>query len=42
MAVDKILMTDADGLIGSHLAESIVRAGYSVCAFAIECLREIL
>jgi len=29
----KILVTGADGFIGSHLAESLVRAGYSVKAF---------
>lgn len=30
---DKILVTGADGFIGSHLTESLVRAGYSVRAF---------
>ena len=29
----KILVTGADGFIGSHLTEALVRQGYSVCAF---------
>nr|MDO8119329.1 GDP-mannose 4,6-dehydratase [Candidatus Sigynarchaeota archaeon] len=29
----KILVTGADGFIGSHLTESLVDAGYSVRAF---------
>jgi dTDP-glucose 4,6-dehydratase len=29
----KILVTGADGFIGSHLTESLVRKGYDVCAF---------
>lgn len=33
--VDKILVTGADGFIGSHLTESLVRAGYSVRAFVL-------
>jgi NAD dependent epimerase/dehydratase len=32
---DKILVTGADGFIGSHLTESLVRAGYSVRAFVL-------
>ena len=32
---DKILVTGADGFIGSHLTESLVRAGYSVRAFVM-------
>lgn len=31
----KILVTGADGFIGSHLAESLVRLGYKVKAFAL-------
>lgn len=29
----KVLVTGADGFIGSHLTEALVRAGYDVCAF---------
>lgn len=29
----KILVTGADGFIGSHLTEALVRAGHEVCAF---------
>ena len=29
----KILVTGADGFIGSHLTEILVREGYDVCAF---------
>ena len=29
----KILVTGADGFIGSHLTEALVRAGYDVRAF---------
>jgi NAD dependent epimerase/dehydratase len=31
--VKKVLVTGADGFIGSHLTEALVRAGYEVCAF---------
>ena len=31
----KILITGADGFIGSHLAETLVRAGCSVRAFSL-------
>jgi NAD dependent epimerase/dehydratase len=31
----KILITGADGFIGSHLAETLVRQGYKVCAFVM-------
>jgi dTDP-glucose 4,6-dehydratase len=33
--VKKILLTGADGFIGSHLTEALVRAGYDVRAFAL-------
>jgi NAD dependent epimerase/dehydratase len=33
--VNKILVTGADGFIGSHLTESLVRAGYDVRAFVL-------
>jgi NAD dependent epimerase/dehydratase len=32
---DKILVTGADGFIGSHLTEALVRAGYEVKAFVL-------
>ena len=32
---DKILVTGADGFIGSHLTETLVRAGYKVKAFVL-------
>ena len=32
---NKILVTGADGFIGSHLAEALVRAGYDVKAFVL-------
>ena len=32
--MNKILVTGADGFIGSHLVESLVEKGYSVKAFA--------
>lgn len=32
---DKILVTGADGFIGSHLTEALVRAGYDVRAFVL-------
>ena len=32
---DKILVTGADGFIGSHLTETLVRAGYEVKAFVL-------
>ena len=31
----KILITGADGFIGSHLTEALVRAGYDVRAFVL-------
>ena len=31
----KILVTGADGFIGSHLTEALVRQGYNVCAFVL-------
>ena len=31
----KVLVTGADGFIGSHLVESLVRDGYSVRAFCM-------
>ena len=33
--MNKVLITGADGFIGSHLAESLVREGYSVRAFVM-------
>jgi len=33
--VQKILITGADGFIGSHLTEALVRAGYNVRAFVL-------
>jgi dTDP-glucose 4,6-dehydratase len=33
--MNKVLVTGADGFIGSHLTESLVRAGYSVRAFVM-------
>ena len=35
MKAKKVLITGADGFIGSHLTESLVRAGYSVRAFVM-------
>ncbi len=35
MAKGKILVTGADGFIGSHLTEALVRAGYDVRAFVL-------
>ena len=35
MALDKILLTGADGFIGSHLAEALVRSGHKVRAFVL-------
>ena len=35
LANKKILITGADGFIGSHLAETLVRQGYSVRAFVL-------
>lgn len=32
----KILITGADGFIGSHLTEALVRAGYDVRAFTLQ------
>lgn len=31
----RILVTGADGFIGSHLVEALVRGGYEVCAFVL-------
>lgn len=31
----KILVTGADGFIGSHLTEELVRQGCNVCAFVL-------
>ena len=31
----KVLVTGADGFIGSHLTEALVRRGYDVCAFVL-------
>jgi dTDP-glucose 4,6-dehydratase len=33
--MNKVLVTGADGFIGSHLAEALVRAGYDVRAFVL-------
>jgi len=33
MKIKKVLVTGADGFIGSHLTEFLVSKGYSVCAF---------
>ena len=35
MKSQKILVTGADGFIGSHLTEALVRAGYETCAFVM-------
>ena len=35
MAVKKVLVTGADGFIGSHLTEALVRAGYETRAFVM-------
>lgn len=35
MAAEKILVTGADGFIGSHLTEELVRKGYDVRAFVL-------
>lgn len=35
MAARKVLVTGADGFIGSHLTEALVRAGYDVRAFVM-------
>jgi NAD dependent epimerase/dehydratase len=35
LALDKILLTGADGFIGSHLAEALVRSGHKVRAFVL-------
>lgn len=35
MAENRVLVTGADGFIGSHLAEALVRAGYRVRAFVL-------
>lgn len=35
MANKKILVTGADGFIGSHLTETLVRQGHDVCAFVL-------
>lgn len=33
MRMNKILVIDADGFIGSHLTEELVKKGYDVKAF---------
>ena len=33
--MSKVLVTGADGFIGSHLTEALVRAGYDVRAFVL-------
>ena len=33
--LNKVLVTGADGFIGSHLTEALVRHGYDVCAFTL-------
>ena len=33
--MNKVLITGADGFLGSHLTESLVREGYSVRAFVM-------
>lgn len=35
MSKNKILVTGADGFIGSHLTEALVRQGHQVCAFVL-------
>jgi len=35
MAKSKILITGADGFIGSHLTEALVRQGHEVRAFVL-------
>ena len=35
MSIKKVLVTGADGFIGSHLTESLVRAGYDTRAFVM-------
>ena len=35
LKLNKILVTGADGFIGSHLTEALVRAGYDVRAFVL-------
>ena len=35
MSNSRILVTGADGFIGSHLTEALVRAGYDVRAFVL-------
>ncbi len=34
-SMKRILVTGADGFIGSHLTESLIRAGYNVRAFVL-------
>ena len=31
----RVLVTGADGFIGSHVTEALIRAGYSVRAFVL-------
>lgn len=33
--MNKVLVTGADGFIGSHLTEALVRTGFKVCAFVL-------
>ena len=33
--MEKVLITGADGFIGSHLTEALVRAGFNIRAFTL-------